>query len=72
MDTANVMFVHFHFPRDAFPRGRRLSRPFLTKNKIGYLKLIIRKNLPRVIVDVPFPSVANRCQEVILAVRDAF
>ena len=33
MDKANVMFVHFHLPRDAFSRGRRLSRAFLTKKK---------------------------------------
>ena len=75
MDKGNVMFVHFHFPRDAFPRGRRLSRPLIPYQKNYW------KDLPRLIIDapygsnfvaIPFSSVANRFREVILAVGDAF
>ena len=75
MDTANVMFVHFHFPRDAFPRGRRLSRALIPYRKNN------RKDLPRLIIDapygsnfvaIPFSAVANLCREVISALGNAF
>ena len=40
MDTANVIFVHFHFPRDAFPRakGRGAGGGLLNPNKVQCLK----------------------------------
>ena len=71
MDTANVMFVHFHFPRNAFPRGRCLSRALIPYGKNN------RKDLPRLIIDAPCTDqfswpFHNRCREVIFAVGHAF